>query len=106
MLRLADIIGRIIPANTGRIRCVTARLAHPQDHPREYGENGFLTIPGSDHRRIIPANTGRIKSRSRSPLTLWDHPREYGENGILIVMGLMRWGSSPRIRGECTGTRA
>ena len=91
------------------------------DHPREYGENGWLTCPhrgwwgssprirGESHhigvpassKGIIPANTGRIHFLSRGFCRSRDHPREYGENrGGIFGLPEMR-GSSPRIRGEC-----
>ena len=116
---------RIIPANTGRM-CMSFMSPHaPPDHPREYGENaGFRsdTIPlkGSSPRirgefivsyrvrfagGIIPANTGRILAKKKTPSLTWDHPREYGENLTNSPLMTSPRGSSPRIRGECVGTR-
>ena len=90
------------------------------DHPREYGENnngliGLFGVAGSSPRirgecdgftqdfrtaGIIPANTGRIQRPGYQGLCKTDHPREYGENRIVGAVGLLVWGSSPRIRGE------
>ena len=54
--------------------------------------------------RIIPANTGRISPASQWGDDIWDHPREYGENQITSHHRLDQLGSSPRIRGESTGS--
>ena len=47
---------RIIPANTGRIRSISARAAASWDHPREYGENrvavGVMTSNNGSSPRI------------------------------------------------------
>ena len=111
---------RIIPANTGRIRSISARAAASWDHPREYGENMRSRQPnrqgaGSSPRirgefddlrdgltsiGIIPANTGRIRNRWRARLYRRDHPREYGENPPDQGLAPAMQGSSPRIRGE------
>ena len=92
-----------------------------EDHPREYGENKNMLLPGGltkgssprirgefyvfcfdfDVRGIIPANTGRIYIVSNMQVNSGDHPREYGENAHEIPEGYRNEGSSPRIRGEC-----
>ena len=109
-----------IPANTGRMRVGSTLITPPPDHPREYGENGILTVMGlmrwgpsprirgeSDHRRqaqtrrgTIPANTGRMQSIKLLPTTETDHPREYGENDVAVHCLAAALGPSPRIRGE------
>ena len=117
---LNDIIGGIIPANTGRISHFAEQLRHGWDHPREYGENSGAGCPpcfdfGSSPRirgewccflrvvggvGIIPANTGRISGGWLKPTPGGDHPREYGENIMPRSISLPGLGSSPRIRGE------
>ena len=67
--------------------------------PRIRGKSLVVTVPCSQIR-IIPANTGRILPRKRMAAREWDHPREYGENMFQVFIGLVNWGSSPRIRGE------
>ena len=110
----------IIPANTGRIVAVHWVTGLDRDHPREYGENSFMSphappcagssprIRGELCRResapqpvgIIPANTGRISTSMVSTPLSRDHPREYGENSVASTADLVMVGSSPRIRGE------
>ena len=70
----------IIPANTGKIIPWVCRTTTGPDHPREYGENTYLStvedvfkgssprirgkcghrVQGGFHHGIIPANTGKI----------------------------------------------
>ena len=53
-----------------------------RDHPREYGENAWLSKSSPTQAGIIPANTGRIGRGYRHGRPLPDHPREYGENAL------------------------
>ena len=52
----------------------------------------------------IPANTGRMRHRKTTGQQQPDHPREYGENSIAFNSTPLRWGPSPRIRGEFVST--
>ena len=120
-----DLVGGIIPANTGRISAELHHRRQSPDHPREYGENLMVVIglgpfEGSsprirgecvaEHPRvagqgIIPANTGRMDWLLADTQACTDHPREYGENKP-SASSLVAWlGSSPRIRGEYSCTR-
>ena len=109
-----------IPANTGKMIRGSWGFTLLGDHPREYGENMYITndtftgVGPSPRIRgkcgvivrspralgTIPANTGKMQPCSAHHHQRWDHPREYGENKTSQGLMKTRTGPSPRIRGK------
>ena len=107
------------PRVRGTRSSIPARRETPTVHPRVCGEHrqttaGTLTYAGSSPRvrgtqvsgpaysncrRFIPACAGNTLSDK----VVWDqptvHPRVCGEHGVCVTGNLLRYGSSPRVRG-------
>ena len=111
---------RIIPAHAGQTCPAHCRSAARPDHPRACGANALPTFDrfdrygssprmrgkrggapiGAGCRRIIPAHAGqtvRYAVHTRKPP---DHPRACGANWVKWVVGVLVFGSSPRMRGK------
>ena len=118
--RLASGVGvRIIPAHAGNSLVHGTRSALLADHPRACGELGSKpttsgTGRGSSPRmrgthvgmlterrliRIIPAHAGNSSPRHDHRSRHTDHPRACGELTGHPIGGVLRTGSSPRMRG-------
>ena len=118
--RIAEALGRLIPAHAGktvpRQSHGTARAAHP----RSRGENSASGIESDvrygsspltrgkprppDQRRVrrglIPAHAGKTPRRSNSTSSSWAHPRSRGENRTASGGRRGAPGSSPLTRGK------
>ena len=110
---------RIIPADAGSTRSLSADKIPREDHPRGCGEhNSVLTMdkmyegssprmrgapglsrPQNLYHRIIPADAGSTAFTVRPNPHVWDHPRGCGEHGPRNHSTGYPLGSSPRMRG-------
>ena len=112
---------RIIPAHAGQTIRFIIDWTSLTDHPRACGANSCPVIVcrfccGSSPRmrgkrhgsvrvyvdgRIIPAHAGQTSRAPSVSPSYSDHPRACGANQCLEQFGLVRFGSSPRMRGKC-----
>ena len=53
---------RITPADAGKTRCLSVRLARRRDHPRGCGENGIGQVVGRGRRGSPPRMRGKLHS--------------------------------------------
>ena len=111
---------RIIPARAGQTPIhVISSMVIP-DHPRACGANNDATpldmrdggssprVRGKRHQqhghkpgdRIIPARAGQTTHASYHAEPSTDHPRACGANRAFTCLCLLRFGSSPRVRGK------
>ena len=110
---------RIIPADAGSTIHDWHYLSFTRDHPRGCGEHDMntsisLSRRGSSPRMrgapmrvrvcglwagIIPADAGSTQRAAPRRYLQRDHPRGCGEHAMLIRLGVLRSGSSPRMRG-------
>ena len=113
-------IPRLIPARAGKTPCRTPESGGLRAHPRACGENGDVlgALPGragssprvrgkpniddlSHHIfRLIPARAGKTHGAAVKCGHGAAHPRACGENYCHFRYGLLRPGSSPRVRGK------
>ena len=49
---------------------------------------------------ITPAGAGKTSTASRNQIGTWDHPRRCGENDFFEIIGYVRIGSPPQVRGK------
>jgi len=114
---------RFIPACAGNSSNDAARVAYVAVHPRVCGEQRHFTscpyanagssprVRGTDgHQRVAGASWRFIPAcagNSVAPLNLWRgkpvHPRVCGEQVVGVGVGVMVFGSSPRVRGTGSG---
>ena len=71
----------------------------PGSSPRVRGKPAPFA-PSVASTRIIPARAGQTVSHRRRSRATPDHPRACGANQCLEQFGLVRFGSSPRVRGK------
>ena len=97
---LCTLLLRIIPANTGRMRCWSALTFSCRDHPREYGEN---ELPPHIFRRMMgpsPRIRGKCRLVKRSMRLMGTIPANTGKMAKKNTPSSASRGPSPRIRGK------
>ena len=115
-----DFVLRIIPAHAGQTRISVMPLFTCKDHPRACGANplyqerrcvGFGSSPRMRGKqvsagntailnRIIPAHAGQTSTEVKTSCFYADHPRACGANVYELPVTVVRYGSSPRMRGK------
>ena len=116
----------LIPACAGKTWPAAGPRSSTRAHPRVCGENGgdpdnLYTGDGSSprvrgkpravrhhagQRGLIPACAGKTRVRSGAHYPRRAHPRVCGENPWRTFRGMFQAGSSPRVRGKPTRSRA
>ena len=120
VLRVDQIVGRIIPAHAGQTRPRVICVALKPDHPRACGANGngrgrptdsagssprmrgkpMRWIEQASRIRIIPAHAGQTDRLFCMMALTTDHPRACGANPLPGPGCCRDAGSSPRMRGK------
>ena len=111
---------RITPADAGKTWHLWTKTAATEDHPRGCGENlrsralrrhrtgspprmrGKRDFAAAYRRdpRITPADAGKTPAVHAQGRVSQDHPRGCGENDFFEIIGYVRIGSPPRMRGK------
>ena len=119
LVRLPQVLKRIIPAYAGNTFPAAVYSKKQADHPRVCGEHEKVQIrisngAGSSPRmrgtlslssmpficvRIIPAYAGNTSAKPPARQMCTDHPRVCGEHWSIMVHMVHGGGSSPRMRG-------
>ena len=89
----------IIPAYAGSTLVPAHVCSGREDHPRVCGEHRRPTRTRFRIRWIIPAYAGSTPSKGQQPTRRRDHPRVCGEHALASFGGVLKRGSSPRMRG-------